>query len=179
MKRSPGGPGLAKAHRAPLLNVRTLRLVACSDARWGELFETADVVSEGALHGGPGERAYYGSTDIVLMVTPERSGESIATLAKAASVDPHVRLRAVRLARREAAQRATGPLDRLHAEVSISGCVQGISVHVEVEAKVLPERRARPRAPKLAEGDGVSSARGVTLAGERVGSARDATPEGS
>ena len=150
-------PGLAKTREAPLLNVRYVRLLASSDARWSELFAKADVVSEGALRSGPDGRAYFGTTDIILIVRPERGGDTEDALAKAASSDPHVRLRAVRLARREAAQRAQGPLDRLHAEVHVTGCKRGISVHVDVEANVLPERRAAPRRSRSA---GVSSAHG-------------------
>jgi hypothetical protein len=145
MKLVTRGPGLAKTRQAPLLGVRTLRLVTSSDARWRELFEKADIISEGASRGEGDSRAYFGCTDIVLLVRPEQPGQSLAYLAGAAAFDPHVRLRAVRMARREAAQRANGPLDRLRAEISVSACARGVTVHVEVEAHVFPDRRAVPR----------------------------------
>ena len=69
------GPGIAKTRVAPLFHSQTLRLVSSSDARWTELFEKADVVSEGAPRGDGDERTYFGSSDIVLIVRPERAGE--------------------------------------------------------------------------------------------------------
>jgi hypothetical protein len=110
------------------------------------LFEKADIVSEGAPRGEGDERAYFGSSDIVLRVRPERSGVTMESLAGAISMDPHVRLRAVRTARREAQQRAQGPLDCLRAEITVAPCAHGVTVHVEVEARVFPDRRAEPRA---------------------------------
>jgi hypothetical protein len=145
MIRSASRPGLAKTKRPPVVNQRSFRLIASSDARWGELFENADVVSEGAPRGEGSERAYFGSSDIILLVRPERAYETLEQVARVAATDPHVKLRAVRTARREAAQRARGPIDRLRAEVTVSACERGVAVHVEVEANVLPERRARPR----------------------------------
>jgi hypothetical protein len=124
--------------------------MASSDARWSELFESADVVSEGASRGEGDERAYFGSSDIILLVRTERPNETLEQLALVAAKDPHVRLRAVRTARREAAQRASGPLDRLRAEITVSACPRGVAVHVEVEASVLPERRASPRSDSSA-----------------------------
>ena len=146
MKLSPRGPGLAKAGRPPLVTLKTMRLVASSDARWAELFEKADIVSEGAPRDIGSKRSYFGSTDIVLMAGQDRPGSGEVDLASVAARDPHVRLRAVRMARREAAQRAGGPLDRLHAEITVSRGSRGVTVHVEVEAHVFPERRALPRA---------------------------------
>ena len=141
------GPGLAKAERPALIRTRTLKLVAGSDARWLELFESADIVSEGAPRAYEEGRRYYGSTDIVLPVAAERSEDDLASLARVVALDPHVRLRALRLARREAEQRASGPLERLEAEITVESRANGIALHVEVEGEVLPERRAFPRAP--------------------------------
>jgi hypothetical protein len=145
MKFSPRGPGLAKAARPPLVTQKTVRLVASSDARWAELFEKADIVSEGAPRDVGSQRAYFGSTDIVLLAGQERPRPG-TDLASVAARDPHVRLRAVRTARREAAQRAGGPLDKLHAEITVSRGLRGVTVHVDVEAHVFPDRRAVPRA---------------------------------
>ena len=72
------------------------------------------------------------------------------TLAGIVAADPHVRLRAMRLARREAAQRAMGPLDRVLTEITVVPRTGGIAVHVEVEASVLRDRRGVPREPVVA-----------------------------
>jgi hypothetical protein len=120
------------------------------------LFEKADIVSEGAPRGEGTERAYFGSSDIVLRVRPERAGDTMEGLAAAIARDPHVRVRAVRMARREAQQRAEGPLDSLRAEITVAARAEGVTVHVEVEARVFPDRRAAPRTA-LAAPSGLSS----------------------
>jgi len=33
----------------------------------------------------------------------------------------------------------------LRAEITVSACARGVAVHVEVEARVFPERRVKPR----------------------------------
>jgi len=145
MKSIVMGPSLAKTTRVKLFHSRTFRLVASSDARWGELFDSADVMSEGAPRGEGSERSYFGSSNIILLVGPEGPDQTVQTLAGAVARDPHVRLRAMRVARREAAQRANAPLDRMRAEITVSPCATGVAVHVEVEALVLPDRRATTR----------------------------------
>ncbi|MET0594416.1 MAG: hypothetical protein ABW133_17065 [Polyangiaceae bacterium] len=143
-------PGIAKTKRARLFQPRTLRLVASSDARWGEIFETADVVSEGAQRGEAGDRSYFGSSNIILLIAPEVHGQTPEFLAGAVAKDPHVRLRAMRVARREAEQRANGPLDKVRTEITVTPCATGVAVHVEVEAVVLRDRRTSTRAERAA-----------------------------
>lgn len=143
--RPVGRPGLVKTKRAKLFQSRTLELLASSDARWGELFDAADVMSEGAPRGDGSERSYFGSSNIILLIAPEDPSQTMETLAGAVARDPHVRLRAMRVARREAAQRANGPLDRVRTEITVSACRSGVAVHVDVEALVLPDRRAKRR----------------------------------
>jgi hypothetical protein len=162
MNRSARRPGLAKTKGARLFHSRTLHLIAASDARWGELFDTADVVSEGAPRGEGSERSYFGSSNIILLIAPESPEQSVQSLAGAVARDPHVRLRAMRVARREAAQRANAPLDRVRAEITVSPCATGVAVHVDVEAQVLPDRRRGPRtcaaeSAACAMGDAVAS----------------------
>ena len=53
MKPRGRGPGLKKAHALPLLSTRKVELWQSSDYRWRELFEGADVMSEGATRGEP------------------------------------------------------------------------------------------------------------------------------
>ena len=145
MNSTAAGPGLAKTKRPPLVTQRTVRLMASSDSRWRELFENANVVSEGAPTGENSERTYFGSTNIILPVHPERPGETLDHLTSIAARDPHVRVRALRVARREAEQRASGPLAPLRAEISVSCSTGGVAVHVDVAAHVFPDRRALPR----------------------------------
>jgi hypothetical protein len=147
MKTCAKGPGLAKTRAAPLYCARTVQLVSGCDARWQALFETADIVSEGAPRGDDPHREYFGSTDILLLVQPERPGDDIQTIANLVARDPHVRVRALRMARREAAQRAMGPMDRMWSEISVSASDRGVSVHVEVQAPVFPDRRSAKREP--------------------------------
>jgi hypothetical protein len=141
------GPGLAKTRAVPLYRTRTVQLVSGCDARWQALFDSADVVSEGSPRGEDPHREYFGSTDILLLVAPERPGIGLQEIADLVARDPHVRVRALRMARREAAQRATGPLDRMWSEISVKRSDRGVSVHVEVQAPVFPDRRSVPRAP--------------------------------
>jgi hypothetical protein len=149
MKLKDRGPGLAKTRLPPLLRTRTVSFVTGSDARWKALLDEADVVSEGASRGDDPCRRYFGSTNIRLAIQPERPGDDMERLAALAARDPHIRLRAVRLARREAAQRANGPIDCVRTETTITRCAAAVTIHVEVDAHVLPDRRAEPR-PALA-----------------------------
>jgi hypothetical protein len=151
MKLLADGPGLAKTRRAPLFTSRLLRLFSSSDARWSELFETADVVSEGAARSEGSERSYFGSSDIILIFPYSSVEVSREHVASVVALDPHVRLRAMRMARREAAQRANGPLERVRTEITVSPCGRGVAVHVELEAQVLPDRRATPRVTRALE----------------------------
>jgi hypothetical protein len=138
-------PSLAKTREAPLFATRTFVLFHSSDARWAELFEKADVVSEGAPLSTGDDRVYYGSTNILLSLPMDRAGQTPETMAAAVARDPHVRVRALRAARREAAQRAQGPLDRLTAEITVTTKDRDVVVHVEVEARVFADRRLVPR----------------------------------
>src|SRR5262249_41135388 len=114
------GPGLVKA-KLSLLRGRTLHLISGSDPRWSGLFQNADIVSEGAPSGTDPDRIYYGSTNIVLDLDPDRDLRGIdpGDISRVLALDPHLRLRALRAARREAAQRASGPLDTISAEISV------------------------------------------------------------
>jgi hypothetical protein len=150
MKSRANGPGLAKTRAVPLYRTRTVQLVSGCDARWQALFDSADIVSEGAPRGEDPHREYYGSTDILLLIQPEPPANELEKIADLVAHDPHVRVRALRMARREAAQRAMGPLDRMWSEISVKPFGRGVSVHVEVQAPVLPDRRLAKREPAAA-----------------------------
>jgi hypothetical protein len=136
-------PGLAKTRRAALFARRRLDLIKASDYRFRELFENADVMSEGKARDDPDGATYYGSTSILLLFTskgggvPDDAAEEFVALLRS---DPHARIRAVRVACVEAQVRAHAPLGRVRAELFVRRDRKGVRVDVEVEARVLRER---------------------------------------
>jgi hypothetical protein len=134
------GPGLAKARPAPLVEERRPLLARSTDGRWRDLFDRADLVTEGAPREESQGRIWYGSTSMIL---PVDSGE-IGLLAGVAARDMHVRLRALRAARREACLRAPGQLGRLACEIRVKPDPRGVRIDVDVQAPLI-ERRAVPR----------------------------------
>jgi hypothetical protein len=148
----PKGPGLRKARGAPLVERRTLELYRSSDYRWRELFECADVMSEGATREEPDGATYYGSTSVLLPfasrgggVPDELGGDVVEVIGK----DPHARLRAVRIACREAQVRSNGRIGRVRAELCVRADVHGVRVDVDVEARVFAD--VQPRSARRAE----------------------------
>ena len=135
-------PGPAKASPAPLLHKRNIELWASSDYRIRQMFEAADVMSEGALRNEKNGAVYYGTTSIVLLVVskggqiPDEALEQCLRLLRS---DPHARLRAVRVAWREAAVRARVPLGQLRAELQFSTTPFGVKIDVDVEAAELEQ----------------------------------------
>lgn len=142
-------PGLAKIRSVPLVNERRVTLTAPSVGRWRELLDGADVMSEGRSKDELGELVYYGSTSLLIASAsgggplPDRW---LADLARLLAHDPHVRLRALRVAQREALARADAPLGPIRAELVVSASPRGISLLVDVTARVERggARRARP-----------------------------------
>ncbi len=106
-------PGLAKTSGLKLMQSRTVRLFQSSDYRWRELFEAADVISEGAVRSEQRGRVYYGSTSVLLPAV-SRGGlvpdEDLHTVQQLVAADPHARIRAVRIACLEAQLRSAGPI---------------------------------------------------------------------
>jgi hypothetical protein len=144
-------PGLAKTRAAAFVRQRQVEQWAAIDYRWRELFERADVMSEGAVRNEPNGAIYYGSTSVVLPVL-SRGGlipdEQVDLVARALSGDPHARTRAVRVAYLEAQLRAQQPMERLWADLTVRHDAHGITVGVDVEARLLrtgqkPLARAR------------------------------------
>lgn len=145
-RKSLKGPGLRKTRGISLLSERKLSLLHASDYGWRELFETADVMSEGATRSEPEGKTYYGTTSVLLPFTssggriPDELADKVTQLL---AHDPHARLRAVRIARVEAQVRSGGPIGRLRAELCVRRVQRGIRVDVDVEARVF-EHAARP-----------------------------------
>jgi hypothetical protein len=137
------GPGVVKVRAAPIMQKRTLDLAALPDGRWQKIVDAADVVSEGRVEAEGHRRVYYGSTSVLLLRRsaggdlPDAEIERLAALLRA---DPHVRLRVLRIARREAAARAGEPLGTLRAEIDVAPCTRGVSLLVEVVARFFGAR---------------------------------------
>jgi hypothetical protein len=124
------------------LTIQKFELWQSSDYRWRELFESADVMSEGATRDEPEGATYYGSSSILLPfrsrggnVPDEHASDLIVLIQR----DPHARLRAVRIACLEAQVRCNGPIGRVRAELFVRGDLRGIRVDVEVEARVFSD----------------------------------------
>jgi hypothetical protein len=136
-------PGLAKARALPLVATRKTLLVRATDGRWKELFERADVVSEGGPRDEAEGRMWYGSTSLIL---PSDGGDN-AFFAAVVERDIHVRVRALRAAYREAASRAPGRLGRISCEVRITADPRGVRIDVDVQAPLIERRTASRPAP--------------------------------
>jgi hypothetical protein len=138
----PRRPGLAKTKELPLVSYQTRTLVRSADYRWRELLEHADVLSEGAIRNETEGPVYYGSTSLIL---PNRAHGGCfdqaeqQTLAALLSVDPHARVRVVRMACLEAQLRARRPIGSVRAEVVVREDPRGVRVNIDVEAKVVVE----------------------------------------
>lgn len=126
---------------------RTVELVGPIAGRLTELLRDADVVSEGRVASGDAGLAYEGSTSLLLLTTPKaraRVSEELAAIARFLALDPHTRVLAVRIAAREASQRAGGELDTLRAELSVRATPRGVELTVDVVAALLPYANAAP-----------------------------------
>lgn len=124
-------------------------LVRGSSARWKELLDTADVMSEGGEREDDGGPAWFGSTSLIVAVDAT-SDEERRFMASVAVRDPHVRLRAIRIARREASSRASAPLGRATCEVRASADPRGVRIDVDLQAPLIvgARRGARTGRPK-------------------------------
>lgn len=141
------GPTVAKTKQSALVELRARPLVRCSDYRWRELFETADVVSEGAVRDESAGPTYYGFTSILLKDRSHGGGyedSERSNLFQLLALDPHARIRAVRIACLDAQLRARTALSSIHAEFTAVLEPRGICVAIEVEAQVLAETGHRP-----------------------------------
>lgn len=139
---TPSRPGLKKARLARLPAERAVRLWQCNDPLALRLLAAADVMSEGATRSEGTQSVYYGTTSIVLPLA-SRGGqipdEAVADAFAWCQADPHLRVRVLRLARREAAQRAGSNLSRMDAELRFVKLPMGLRIDVEVEAALAME----------------------------------------
>lgn len=147
-------PGLTKIRRVPLLQRRCVELCTISEGRWRDILEAADVVSEGSARLEGAALVYYGSTSVLL---PRRSAGGVlpdvdvTALASVLRLDPHVRLRALRIARREAQSRAGAPMRTVLADMQVTEAPRGVVIAVDVSAHLMrPSRCAPPALPRAA-----------------------------
>ena len=128
---------------------RSLELLQSVDYRWRELFEAADVMSEGATRTEAEGGVYYGSTS-VLLTFASRGGlvpdEQAKVVRRVVAIDPHARVRAVRIACLEAQLRSGGRLGPVRAELVVRDDPRGIRIDVDVEAPVCEDSGKRLRA---------------------------------
>jgi hypothetical protein len=146
------GPGPVKAHALSIGTRRTLELWQSADYRLRELFEAADVMSEGATRSEPDGATYYGSTSVLLTFMSHGGSvpkERAADISKLIASDPHARLRAIRIACLEAQVRSGAPIGRVRAELFVRQDKRGIRVDVEVEARVFKNSERPGRAPRV------------------------------
>lgn len=140
-------PGLAKVRTPPILRYRAVRLMAALDGRVRDLIDGADVMSEGATRTEGGASIYYGSTSLLFEAdSGELRDDVLGHLAEIFCQDPHARLRAVRIAYREALSRARAPLGPVKAELTVDRNARGLTLCVDVVAPLVasPKRRRGP-----------------------------------
>lgn len=129
-----------KAGEFRLVESRAVEMFRSADYRWQELLDKADVMSEGAIRNESDGASYYGTTSLLLPVVsrggvvPDELSEKLSCLV---TRDPHARLRAIRIACREARVRSVHPIGRIKAELVVSVGRQGIRIDVDVEARVV------------------------------------------
>jgi hypothetical protein len=134
------GPGPVKAGQIRFVESRAVEVFRSADYRWQELLDRADVMSEGAIRNESDGASYYGTTSLLLTlasqggIVPDELSEKLSRLV---TRDPHARLRAIRIACREARVRSVHPIGRIRAELVVRSDVRGIRIDVDVEARVV------------------------------------------
>jgi hypothetical protein len=123
-----------------LVQVRPIEVWRSADYRWRELFDTADVMSEGAVRQEVEGPRYYGTTSLLLPfaskggLVPDEQGADVARLV---TRDVHARLRATRVSCREARVRSVHPIGRIRVELVVRSDARGIRIDIDVDALVL------------------------------------------
>ncbi len=139
-------PGLAKARQRGIVRIETVTRVRGDDAAWRALFERGDVMSEGRVgRGSRGEEIWFGTTSLILPMVREEDPRLRPFVASVAGLDLHVRLRAVRMATREAQSRAPGPLGTAACELSVGEDDRGLRIDVDVQAPLIASRSRTQR----------------------------------
>jgi hypothetical protein len=124
---------------------RSCEFVQSIDYSWQQLFEKADVVSEGAVRSEADGPVYYGSTSVLLATTAYGGVYANAdrdALMRLVEADPHARVRAVRIACLEAQLRARQAIAAIRAELTIRRDTRGVRIDIDIEARVIVEARS-------------------------------------
>lgn len=117
-------------------------MVRTVEGRWKALFESADVVSEGAAKEEPaGGRSWFGSTSLILVLPVETSLEDRAQILAIAQKDVHAHVHVLRAAHREAQSRAPGELGKISCELAFHDDPRGLRIDVDVQAPLIESRR--------------------------------------
>lgn len=117
-----------------------MSFVRTPDGRLRDLLEGADVISEGATEDAADGPMWYGSTSLIVPI-PLADAPSRALFAEVAARDPHLRTRALRVAKREATIRAGAPLGRASCELRILPDSRGLRIDIDIQAPLIEERR--------------------------------------
>jgi hypothetical protein len=128
-------PGLSKIRSVPLFHAERVEVVRVNTGRLREVMDQADVMSEGSVRHEGEKLVYYGSSSLRLPFEL-RHGESIDRVLARMKRDPHVRLMALRLARRELTARVVGRIGTMQAEIDIGLRANAVEVHVDVVAEI-------------------------------------------
>src|SRR3954470_739662 len=113
-------PGLVKIPSVPLVQRRSVELCTAHDGRFRDILENADVMSEGRVAIEDGALVYQGTTSVLLLclslggLLPDLDVDALAGVLRN---DPPVRLRALRIARREALARAGSAIGSARADL--------------------------------------------------------------
>jgi hypothetical protein len=133
-------PGLVKIRSVPLTQRRSVELCTAHEGRFRDLLAAADVMSEGQVSIESGALVYHGTTSVILLRRshgghlPDRDVDALAVVLLRS---PHLRLRALRVAHREATQRAGSTLGSAHAELRVEPGARGVVISIDVSAPVL------------------------------------------
>jgi hypothetical protein len=136
-------PGLAKTRGRPLVEARRKLVVRTFETTWRDLLARADVLSEGSVREERDGRVWYGSTSLILSV----AGAEASVLFALARRDVHFRLRALRVAHREASLRAPARLGRLTSEIRVEFRGGAVRIDVDVQAPLIEGRTRMRRTP--------------------------------
>jgi hypothetical protein len=134
------GPSIVKARKPSLVSMDRRARLRIHEPVWRDLFDRADAVSEGSCREEEGGRVWYGTTSLILPLPLPFTHEERHFLAAVAARDLHVRLRAVRVAHREAQSRAPAPLDNATCEITVASDAKGVRIDVDIQAPLIEGR---------------------------------------
>ena len=132
-------PGLTKIRSIPLVQRRSVELCTAHEGRFRDILDAADVMSEGQVSIEGGALVYHGTTSVLLLrrshggLLPDLDLD-VDSLARVLRSDPHLRLRALRIAHREATTRAGSPIGSARADLRVDPSARGVIISIEVSA---------------------------------------------